>query len=137
ARPTAVAQVIFFNNVGMLGMCVHGTIGVAATLRWLGRIAPEGRHVLETPVGDVTLAMRDDGTIAVENVESYRTAKDVEVRTAGHGTVRGDVAFGGNWFFLTGDPGGELSPARIRELTDFAVDVRRSLATQGVTGTGG
>jgi len=136
SAPAAVAQVLFFNNVGMLGMCVHGTIGVGATLAHLGRIGV-GTHRLETPVGDVAITLRDDGAVAVENVRSFRWAKDIAVATAGHGTVVGDVAWGGNWFFLIGEHGQELDPRRLDALTEYAWDVRVSLGRHGVTGKDG
>jgi 4-hydroxyproline epimerase len=132
----AVAQVIFFNNVGYLGMCVHGTIGVAKTLQHLGRIEP-GRHVIETPVGDVTAELRADGTIAVENVESYRYVTAATVETEDHGLVNGDIAWGGNWFFLIENHGQELAPNRLKALTEYASDVRRSLARHALTGAAG
>jgi 4-hydroxyproline epimerase len=132
----AVAQVIFFNNVGYLGMCVHGTIGVVQTLLHLGRIE-SGRHLIETPVGDVTAEIRSDGMIAVENVESYRYVSDATVDTESHGQVTGDIAWGGNWFFLIGDHGQELLPARLPALTEYASDVRRSLAGHAITGGSG
>ena len=134
--PAAIAQVIFFNNVSTLHMCVHGTIGVAETLRHLGRITA-GRYRLETPAGDVTIELRDDGRIAVENVESYRHAQAVELEVPGRGAVHGDVAWGGNWFFLVEDHGQDLAFERVRELTDYAWDVRLALDRAGITGTGG
>jgi len=128
--------VIFFNNVGVIGMCGHGTIGLVATLAYLGRIAPGG-HRIETPVGLVTTTLHDDGTVTVANVPSYRHATHVKVEVPGHGTVHGDVAWGGNWFFLCHDHGLELEAARIGELTDFTTKVRRALHAQGVTGRDG
>ncbi|MCC6781450.1 MAG: proline racemase family protein [Planctomycetes bacterium] len=135
--PRAIAQVIFFNNVGYLGMCVHGTIGVGETLRHLGRIR-SGRHRLETPVGDVTIELAADGSIAVENVESWRTQKDAVVETR-HGKIAGDVAWGGNWFFLVQaeQHRQELSASRIGELTDCAWAIREALPRCGITGTDG
>ena len=133
--PGAIAQVIFFNNVGYLGMCVHGTIGVGETLRHLGR-ATSGRHRLETPVGDVTIDLRADGSVAVENVESFRTRARVPVQTR-FGTVHGDVAWGGNWFFLVSDHGQDLDFARIQQLTDYTWELREQLPRQGITGDGG
>src|SRR5271167_4223754 len=97
---TCAAGVIFFNNVGYIGMCGHGTIGLAVTLAHMGRLKP-GHHRFETPVGVVGVELVDDCTATVENVESYRFAEAVEVQVPGLGTVRGDVAWGGNWFFLT------------------------------------
>lgn len=135
-RPDAVAQVVFFNNVGYLGMCVHGAIGVAETLRWLGRIG-EGRHVLETPVGDVAVTLDAAGTVAVENVLSYRHARAVTVEGERIGSVTGDVAWGGNWFFLVNDHGQELHLRRREALIDYAWDVRRALTRAGITGARG
>ena len=132
----AIAQVLFFNNSGYLGMCVHGTLGVAATLRHLGRISA-GRYKLETTVGDVHINVADDNSLSVENVESYRSAAGVAVTTAQHGTVHGDIAWGGNWFFLVGDHSLTVSAAHLATLTDFASDVRHSLARQGITGDDG
>jgi len=132
----AAAQVIFFNNVGYLGMCVHGTIGVVETLRHLGRIGL-GSHLLETPVGDVAAEIRSDGSVAVRNVESYRHRKAVVVETESHGRVSGDIAWGGNWFFLTEDHGQDLAQPDLKRLTDCASDVRRSLARWSITGANG
>jgi 4-hydroxyproline epimerase len=136
--PEALAQVIFFNNVGYLGMCVHGTVGLGVTLRHLGRIHADGtQHTIETPVGNVRIEAREDGSIAVENVPSYRTAHRVAVDTEHHGRMTGDVSWGGNWFFLVDDHGQDLDARRLRALTECAADVRRALARQGVTGTDG
>ena len=134
--PGATAQVVFFNNVGYLGMCVHGTIGVVETLRHLGRLTGE-RGRLETPVGDVRFALNDEGGVAVDNVESYRTAHHVAVETASHGRLHGDVAWGGNWFFLCDDHGLELDPAREDRLRACTQDLRASLVRAGIRGEGG
>lgn len=131
--PRATAQVIFFNNVGYLGMCVHGTIGVIATLAWTGGIEA-GTHRLETPVGPVSATLEEDGSVAVENVESYRSATGVKVMTESHGEVIGDVAWGGNWFFLISDHGQRLEADNIRGLTDYCLEVRQGLAAAGVRG---
>lgn len=134
--PSCTVGVIFFNNVGYLGMCGHGTIGVISTLAYLGRIGPGPQHI-ETPVGVVTADLHADGRVTVQNVPSYRQAKGVRVDVAGHGPVTGDVAWGGNWFFLVEDPGQDLRVARIEALTEFAWRVRQALETAGVTGAGG
>src|SRR5881227_603161 len=115
--PSCVAGVIFFNNVGYLGMCGHGTIGVAVTLVHLGRIQP-GTHRLETPVGVVAFDYGGGNTVTLENVPSYRHAKAVRVPVEG-GSVTGDVAWGGNWFFLVGEHGQELELANVERLTEF------------------
>jgi 4-hydroxyproline epimerase len=134
--PTAAAGVVFFNDVGYLGMCGHGTIGVIATLAHLGRLAP-GRHRLETPVGEVAAELHADGRVSVHNVPAYRSRAGVVVDLPGGGRVQGDVAWGGNWFFLVGDHGVSVEPAAIPELTAFAWRVRRGLAAAGITGDGG
>jgi 4-hydroxyproline epimerase len=132
----AAAGVIFFNNVGYLGMCGHGTIGLVATLAHLGRLAP-GRHRIDTPVGAVTTELHGDGRVSVENVASYRQASEVTVMVPGHGPVTGDVAWGGNWFFLVRDHGLTIAPRYVEALTDFAWRVRRALENAGVTGADG
>ena len=124
------AAVIFFNNVGLLGMCGHGTIGLIATLAHLGRIAP-GTHRIETSVGVVTTTLHDDGSVAVENVVSRRRAKAVACEVPGVGRVTGDVAWGGNWFYLVESHGQELSLARVDALTDYAWRVRQAINAQG------
>ena len=128
--------VVFFNNVGVIGMCGHGTIGLVATLSYLGRIAP-GEHRIETPVGEVTATLHPDGSVTVANVASYRHATQVSVNVPGHGVVHGDVAWGGNWFFLCADHGMTLESRRVGELTAFALRVRTALRQQGVTGLAG
>jgi 4-hydroxyproline epimerase len=128
--PASAAGIIFFNNVGYLGMCGHGTIGLVTTLAYLGRIGP-GSHRIETPVGVVTALLHEDGRVSVENVPSYRQAKAVSVAVPGIGQVTGDVAWGGNWFFLVEDHGLELSLARVEQLTDFCWRVRQALNQQG------
>ena len=93
------AGIIFFNNVGYLGMCGHGTIGLVATLAYMKRIVP-GEHKIETPVGTVSAVLHENGDVTVNNVTSYRKAANVPVEVPGYGVVHGDVAWGGNWFFL-------------------------------------
>lgn len=136
ANPASAAGVIFFNNVGYLGMCVHGTIGVVVTLAHLGKIQP-GRHRIESPVGDVLATLHESGEVTVENVASYRLASNVEVQVPDFGVVRGDVAWGGNWFFLVNDFAGSLSLECVAELTKLASSIRQSLAAQGITGANG
>jgi len=142
-RPTAAAGVIFFNNVGYLGMCGHGTIGLVATLAYLGKLGA-GRHVIETPAGDVTAELHPDGRVSVHNVRSYRHAAGVSVTVPWRGEERrvtGDVAWGGNWFFLGTDPVEafdlRVHPSDIDALTEFTWRVRQALAAAGVTGAGG
>ncbi len=122
--------VIFFNNVGCLGMCGHGTIGLVASLSHLGQIAP-GRVRIDTPVGPVEAELHCTGEVSVENIASYRKARAVAVTVPGHGEVRGDVAWGGNWFFLVEAHGHALELANIEGLTDFTWRVRQAVNTQG------
>jgi 4-hydroxyproline epimerase len=128
--PSSATGVVFFNNVGYLGMCGHGTIGLVATLAHLGRIGP-GEHRIETPVGVVTATLHPDGEVSVANVASSRKRKALPVEVPGAGTVTGDVAWGGNWFFLVADHGQDLSLANVEALTDYAWRVRRALNAQG------
>ena len=127
------AGVIFFNNVGYLGMCGHGTIGVAATLAHLGKISV-GVHRFETPVGIVTVMLNEDGSVSFENVASFRHAAKIVLNVPGFGQVTGDIAWGGNWFFLTKDRPCELRPQSIEELTAFTWSVRKALNQAGITG---
>ncbi|MFZ0688949.1 MAG: proline racemase family protein [Acidobacteriaceae bacterium] len=131
-----MAGVIFFNNVGYLGMCGHGVIGLVTTLAHLGRIAP-GEHQIETPVGVVRAMLHNDGRVTVENVPSYRWRKGVAVEVAGFGEVSGDVAWGGNWFFLTEDAPMPLTLENREALTGFAMAVKAALNAQGITGANG
>jgi 4-hydroxyproline epimerase len=127
---SCVAGVIFFNNVGCLGMCGHGMIGVVVTLAHLGRLAV-GRHRIETAVGVVTTTLQADGTVSVDNVPSYRKARSVTVSLLSGVKVTGDVAWGGNWFYLVEDHGQELSLARVDQLTEFAWAARLAINAQG------
>ena len=122
--PTCAAGVIFFNNVGTLGMCGHGTIGLIATLAHLGRIRP-GAHRLETPVGVVTATLHGDGQVSVENVPSYRTKKAIAING-----ITGDIAWGGNWFFLVEHHGQRLERDNVEALTDYAWRLRQAVNSE-------
>jgi 4-hydroxyproline epimerase len=135
-NPRAAAGVIFFNNVGYLGMCGHGAIGLVVTLAFQGHIGP-GEHWIETPAGDVRAMLDASGEVTIENVPSFRTARQVEVAVEGHGAVRGDIAWGGNWFFLVGDHGQDIHIRSVEALTDFAWRIRQALARAGITGDNG
>lgn len=134
--PANAAGVIFFNDVGFLGMCGHGTIGVVTTLAHLGRIAP-GRHAIETPVGTVQTELHPDGSVSVENVPSFRYRHAVSVEVPGHGVVTGEIAWGGNWFFLTPANGHTLVPANRGPLLAYTTAIRNALTEAGITGEGG
>jgi len=127
---SCAAGVIFFNNVGYLGMCGHGTIGVIATLAHLGRIGP-GAHRLETPVGVVTATLGVDGSVSVANVPSRRVHHGIALEVPGVGRVTGDIAWGGNWFFLSDDHGRDLRLSEVGGLTDYCLRVRRALDAAG------
>jgi 4-hydroxyproline epimerase len=130
------AGVIFFNNVGYLGMCGHGTIGLVTTLNWMGRIGA-GRHLIETPVGIVSAELHSGGEVTVGNVPSYRLTRDAIVDVPGYGEVHGDVAWGGNWFFLSHDHRFPIDLAHLDGLTHYAWSIRTALREQGITGSGG
>jgi 4-hydroxyproline epimerase len=128
--PTCAAGVIFFNNVGYLGMCGHGTIGLIVTLAHLGRIKP-GEHKIETSVGVVRATLHSDGNVSVTNVPSFRKARAVRIKVAGLGVVTGDIAWAGNWFFLVEKHGQELSFENVERLTDVAWRIRQAINAQG------
>ncbi|MGC1785082.1 MAG: proline racemase family protein [Acidobacteriaceae bacterium] len=136
ADSTCAAGAIFFNNVGYLGMCGHGTIGLVVTLAHMGRIKA-GTHRIETPAGIVTATLHPTGQVTVENVPAYRRAHGVSVFVPGHGEVRGDVAWGGNWFFLTEDRTRDLSLQNVEELTEYTWNIRQALRASGITGANG
>jgi 4-hydroxyproline epimerase len=134
--PTSAAAVIFFNNAGYLGMCGHGMIGVAVTLAHLGRIQP-GEHSIETPVGVVKIQLHQGNRVTIRNVPSYRYRSGVAVQVPGYGPITGDVAWGGNWFFLVGDHSFALNLDQVEPLTAFTWEIRRALVASGVTGANG
>jgi 4-hydroxyproline epimerase len=134
--PACTAGVIFFNNVGYLGMCGHGTIGLVASLAWLGRIHP-GLHRIETPAGIVTAELNENGEVTVGNVASYRLRHNVTLDVTGYGQVCGDVAWGGNWFFLTNDHRYPVDLAYLDELTQYAWAIRTALREQDIRGRDG
>jgi 4-hydroxyproline epimerase len=128
-----VAGILFFNNTGYLGMCGHGTIGAAVTLAYMGRIGP-GVSKLETPVGIVSVELVDANTVTVRNVASYRYRADVTVDVPDYGAVTGDIAWGGNWFFLVKDAPCPINLENERALTDAALRIQNALRDQGITG---
>ena len=132
----AAAGVVFFNNAGYLGMCGHGTIGLVASLAHMGRIGV-GEHRIETPVGTVTTTLHEDGSVSVRNVPAYRHLRQAAVELPGHGTVRGDVAWGGNWFFLVSEHGQRVASDNLAALTDYTAALRKALTAQGITGADG
>lgn len=134
--PASSAGIIFFTTVGFLGMCGHGTIGLIITLKHLGRIE-SGRHRIETPIGLIAIELSDDGMVSVHNVPSYRLHHNVTVDVPDYGQVTGDVAWGGNWFFLVKDTDEELVLDNARHLIRVTTRIRDAVARQGVTGANG
>ena len=127
---SCVTGVIFFNNVGVLAMCGHGTIGLVVTLAHLGKINP-GEHKIETPVGIVIATLHANGEVSVANVPSFRKTKSVAIDVPQIGTITGDIAWGGNWFFLVSDHRRELALANVESLTDLTWRIRQAVNTQG------
>ncbi len=134
--PQACAGVIFFNNTGYLGMCGHGTIGLVASLAHLGRIGP-GVHKIETPVGTVEATLHEDRSVSVRNVPAYRYRKAVTLGVPGQGDVTGDIAWGGNWFFLVSDHGLRVAGDNLEALTRYSAAVQQALEDQGIRGEDG
>lgn len=134
--PGATCGVIFFNNAGYLGMCGHGTIGLVASLHHLGRIGP-GVHTIDTPVGPVAATLHDDGAVTLRNVPAYRHRQQVPVDVPGYGVVHGDIAWGGNWFFLMSQHGHRLAMDNVDTLTDYTWAMLKALETQGIHGAEG
>ena len=132
----ATCGVIFFNNAGYLNMCGHGTIGLVASLQHLGLIGP-GVHKIDTPVGPVSATLHEDGAVTIGNVPAYRYRRQVPVEVPGHGRVYGDIAWGGNWFFLVSEHGQRLALDNVEALTDFTWALLQALEAQGIHGEGG
>jgi 4-hydroxyproline epimerase len=129
-RADCALGVIFFNNVGYLGMCGHGTIGLIASLKHTGDLAP-GAIKIDTPVGAVEASLASDGRISVSNVLSYRSAHQLTVNVPGIGPVTGDVAWGGNWFFLVSQHDQVIDLQHVEALTEFSWRVRAAINAQG------
>lgn len=138
--PACAAGVIFFNNAGYLGMCGHGIIGVTATLAYRGSITP-GEHLIETPVGVVEVNLKPDNQVSCRNIPAYRHLAGVTVQVPGFGAVTGDVAWGGNWFFLVRqhsfEAANSLNASQVEPLTAFTVAIRHALQAAGISGADG
>ncbi|MBP6862719.1 MAG: 4-hydroxyproline epimerase [Neisseriaceae bacterium] len=135
-NPKATAGVIFFNNEDYLGMCGHGTIGLMASLHYLG-LADVGEHLVETPVGDVTTVIHADGSVSINNVASYRYREAVTLDVPGLGPVTGDIAWGGNWFFLVSQKFTDIDLRHVKALTEISLSIKDALAAQNITGKDG
>ena len=132
-NPKAAAGVIFFNNEGYLGMCGHGTIGLITSLHFLGQIS-YGKHLIETPVGDVTAQLHQDGSVSIQNVYSYRYRKAVQINIPDVGVIVGDIAWGGNWFFLVENSPIDIHYRDAKALTELCLKIKQVLASQGIYG---
>ncbi|MGO2336248.1 proline racemase family protein [Providencia sp.] len=132
-NPKAAAGVIFFNNEGYLGMCGHGTIGLITSLHFLGQIS-YGKHLIETPVGDVTAQLHQDGSVSIQNVYSYRYRKAVQINIPDVGVIVGDIAWGGNWFFLVENSPIDIHYRDAKALTELCLKIKQGLASQGIYG---
>jgi 4-hydroxyproline epimerase len=135
-QPDCVAGIIFFNNHSYLGMCGHGLIGLIVTLHHLGQI-PIGLHRIDTPVGVVTAELKSNSVVAIKNVPSFRYRSNVGLHVPEYGEVIGDIAWGGNWFFLVKNSAEVLRIERAIELTDITSRIRKQLERDGITGSGG
>jgi len=134
--PSADFAVVFFNNVSYLGMCGHGTIGVVRSMAYLNKIEP-GEYKFETPAGLVSARLNADLSVEVDNVEAHRYLHDIEVNVPEWGRVQGDVAYGGNWFFISQSHGLSIHLSAIRDLTVASVAIRSALQRSGITGRDG
>lgn len=135
-EPGSGTGVVFFNNKGGLGMCGHGLIGVVRTLEHLGQLGP-GTLRVDTPVGTVGAELEADGAVTIENVPAYCHAQDVTLEVPGVGRVTGDVAWGGNWFFLTELRAPALELTNTPLLTGITTQIKDALRARGVTGREG
>lgn len=136
SREGCIVDVVFFNNTSYLGMCGHGTIGVMASLTWLGK-SSRGQHRINTVAGEVSTEIFDANTVSFENVPAFRSAKGVGIDMPGFGPVTGDIAYGGNWFYLVKDGGPSVRRDNIPLLMDFTSAVMDTLESSGITGNGG
>jgi 4-hydroxyproline epimerase len=134
--PKSAAGVIFFNNSGVLKGCIHGTMGLIKTLEFMGRISA-GSHYIETPIGIIKAELRSDGSVSVVNVPSYRYLSNVEIDIEGFGKVLGDVAWGGNWFYLIEGYGPEIKLSNLRNLSSFSIAAMEALEVAGIVGDDG
>lgn len=135
-NPKASAGIIFFNNEGYLGMCGHGTIGLMASLKHLGLINT-GKHIIETPVGDVISVIHENGSVSVQNVPAYRYQSNISVHIPEIGIITGDIAWGGNWFFLVNTIIADIQLSNIKTLSEISLKIKNALESDGITGKDG
>jgi len=133
-EPASEAGVVFFNNASWLGMCGHGTIGLVRTLEHMGRIGA-GRLCFDTPVGPVPAELHENGEVTVQNVPAYTHQLDVEVDVPTIGRVTGDIAWGGNWFFMAHLDRYEIALSNLTELLAVTQAIRSALLETGLMPT--
>ena len=134
--PSCVTGVIYFDVDTVLGMCGHGTIGLAVTLAHLGRIEI-GTHRIETPVGIVAIELHDANTVTVTNIESRRVQHDVSLNIPGNRSITGDIAYGGNWFFIVDPSPIPVVPENIGAMTELTIAIREASIAAGTGGERG
>jgi 4-hydroxyproline epimerase len=88
-------------------------------------------------VGVVKFDLHPGNRVTIRNVPAYRYQACVTVQVPGYGAVTGDVAWGGNWFFLVGAHPYSLTLDQVESLTVFTWAIRGALAEAGITGAGG
>jgi proline racemase len=116
-RPDADWGVLFVEVSGLLPMCGHGTIGVATVLVETGMVAvtePETTIRLDTPAGlvEATVTVSDGHAerVRLRNVPAFVVELDAEVDVPSLGSVRYDMAFGGNFYALVAADSVGLEP---------------------------
>lgn len=134
--PKCETGVVYYTPAGALNMCGHATIGLVITLAHMGRI-DIGTHYIETPIGIVKTELKKGNEVSIQNIESYRYKKDVTFKVDGLGVVTGDIAWGGNWFFLTKDIPCALNYENIPQLLDALKSIKRAITEQRITGKDG
>ena len=132
----SVAGIVFFNDVGYLAMCGHGLIGLVETLKFMGKVSGDDVRI-DTPAGTVSAKIEEDGRVTLANVPSYLYKEDIVVNIPQLGEIQGDVAYGGNWFFLVNSSVTQLSLSNLDFLMVTAKSIRRAIADAGITGPEG
>lgn len=132
-NPKNLCGVVYFNTRATLGMCGHGTIGLVETLRHLGRYQ-SGSATIETPAGEVQIEGHEDGSVELRNVAAYVYRENVSVNVPTIGVVTGDIAWGGNWFFLVTSETPDVKYENREVLLDFTRKTMQALFDQGIRG---
>jgi proline racemase len=125
--------IIFVHNEGYSDHCGHGVIGLATAaveLGWIERTTPETRVGIDAPCGFIEAFVQWDGNhagnVRFVNVPSFIWQRDVTVETPSFGSVTGDIAFGGAFYFYTDGAPFDL-PIResaVDKLIQFGAEVK-------------